>query len=147
MLSLMIAIVSGLVVVVAIILLVVVVVISRRSDFVNPFPSRKSDRQPVREVATTPPIDVQPHLYSQPVAHQEAALVDWLVAEASAQTGVNLIGDQMVHERIVNAVQKVIKELEQQDSAQISLPFLTADENGPKHFEIKITRQMSDQLR
>ncbi|HLF87888.1 MAG TPA: hypothetical protein VI451_03020 [Anaerolineales bacterium] len=90
----------GLVCIASIILLVIVVVISRREDFVNPFPRKKSERHPEREVsAEVIEEDAPPRLYARPVAGQEAALVDWLLAQASAQTEVNLSGDQIRLER------------------------------------------------
>lgn len=141
----------GLGIVAIIVTVVVVVFISRRDDFVNPF--AKSSRneqstpvQPKNNISSEVPKDIAPHLYRHPETDQEAALIDWLVAEASAQTGVNLTNDKLARERLVDAARKAMKELEEIDSTQISLPFLAADSQGPKHFEIKISRQMLDQF-
>jgi len=131
----------------AVILVIVVVVISRREDFVNPFSNRKTERQPAREASVSATKNVAPPYSFRSEGDQEQALVDWLVSQASAQTGVNLSRDQMVQERIVNAVRNAMQELEGQDEAVISLPFLTADGSGPKHFEMTFTRKMMDQLR
>jgi hypothetical protein len=130
----------------AILLVVIVVVLSRREDFVHPVSGRKSDPQPVREVSVEAlkNIPSNPHFLS--IEDQEQVLVDWLLAQASEQTGVNLTGDQMVQDRMVNAVRNAMKDLDGQDSTTISLPFLTADGSGPKHFEMTFTRQMMDQI-
>jgi hypothetical protein len=134
----------GIGLVAAIVGVVVVVALSRREDFVNPFGGRKSDpntlREPARDVS-------RPQGFSfKPAVDQETALVDWLISQATAQTGMNLSQDPMVRERMVSAAQRTLKELESQAAAQISLPFLAADARGPKHFEIQVTRQMLQQL-
>ena len=147
MFTLIIAAFIGLVCITSIILLVVVVVISRREDFVNPFSSKKPERQPEQKVSAQVYENVPPHLYARPVSDQESALVDWLLAQASAQSGMNLSQDQMAVERIADAARKAMKELEGQDSTHISLPFLTADGSGPMHFEIFLSRTMLEQLR
>jgi len=136
----------GLGVIVAIVGVVAVVFISRRDDFVNPFSKSSPMSQPTKNVSPEVPKNVPPHLYRHPETNRETAIVDWLVEEASAQTGMDLSRDTMVRERLTNAVRLAITDLETSDTAQLSLPFLAADEKGPKHFEFKITRQMLDQF-
>jgi hypothetical protein len=74
------------------------------------------------------------------------AVADWLMAQATQQTGVKLTGQPMVYDRIINATRNALYELAAQESAAISLPFLTADQNGPKHLQTTLTRQMVDEL-
>jgi hypothetical protein len=134
----------GLGVVAALGAVVVVVVISRREDFVNPFANRAKpappppapDVRPVPSSIPTPP----------PATKQEAALVDWLLAQASAQTGIQLSGDPTVRDRLRNAAHLALQALELEDTAHINLPFLAADAHGPKHFAITVTRAMVEQL-
>ncbi len=136
----------GLAVVGAIVAVIVVIAVSRREDFVNPFGGRKPESLMSQEVVYATPKEAPSVRGVDPVADQETAWVDWLVAQASAQTGVKLEGDPMVRERMINAVRNALVELKEQDTTTINLPFLTADPTGPKHFEIKFTRQMRDQI-
>mgnify|MGYP001501446445 CR=1 FL=1 len=132
-------------IVAAVIGVVVVVVVSRRDDFVNPFGGQKSNPNPTQEPASG--VSHRPVASFNPADDEKTALVDWLLAQATAQTGLNLSQDPMVRDRIVNAAQNALQTLESQDTAQISLPFLAADAQGPKHFDIQLTRQMLRQLR
>lgn len=141
--SIILILVVGLGVVAAIVGVVVVIAMSRRNDFVNPLPTQKA---PPGNVSPTVSEDIPPHLYSAPANVQEAALVDWLVAQASAQTRVDLSADPVVRDRLLNATRLALADLQTQDTAQITLPFLTADAQGPKHFEIKLTRATLDQV-
>ena len=135
--------VIGLGVVVMLVMVVMIVALSRREDFINPFSSSK----PTRERSTKEPKVDSPRMAPPLIGEEEAALVDWLLDQASEQTGVNLKGDPMAVERIANAARLARQELEEQESTLISLPFLTADGSGPKHFELTLTRNMLDQLR
>jgi hypothetical protein len=73
-------------------------------------------------------------------------VVDWLLNQASVQTGMRLVDDPMVYERISKAAEKAMRELFAQEAVTISLPFLTADGNGPKHFQTQLTRPVVDDL-
>lgn len=75
-----------------------------------------------------------------------ASLADWLTAQATQQTGVKLDGQPTIHERMTKAAENALFELATQESTLISLPFLTADKNGPKHFKITLTRKIVDDL-
>ena len=74
------------------------------------------------------------------------AVVGWLLNQASAQTGMNIAKDPMASARIAQAADKAMRTLKTQETAAISLPFLTADSNGPKNFEIHLTRVMVDEV-
>jgi molecular chaperone DnaK len=85
-------------------------------------------------------------LFGKPEDREAQALVNWLLTQAFEQTGVKIADDPMARQRIVEAAQKALKELRGQDAVTISLPFLTADSNGPKHFEIRVTRDTLKEL-
>lgn len=74
------------------------------------------------------------------------AVVNWLVAQASVQTGMKIDKDAMASARIAQAADKAMRTLKTQDTAAISLPFLTADSNGPKNFQIQLTRAIVNQV-
>jgi hypothetical protein len=74
------------------------------------------------------------------------AVVGWLINLASLQTGMNIAKDPMASARIAQAADKAMRALKTQELAPISLPFLTADSNGPKNFEIHLTRVMVDEV-
>ncbi len=67
-------------------------------------------------------------------------LVEWLLDRASEQTGVNVTDDPLARERIAQAAVKAMEELRDGGSATISLPFLSADAQGPKHFLVQFKR-------
>ncbi|HNB52622.1 MAG TPA: Hsp70 family protein [Anaerolineales bacterium] len=139
----------GLGLVVVVVILVIVVANSRKEDYVNPFstPTNHAPNPPPgANISPEVPRNVAPHLYKAPANDQETVLVDFLIGQASAQTGMNLSNDPMVRERMVNAVRLALQNLEEKESAQINLPFLAADAQGPKHFEFKLTRSMMDQV-
>jgi hypothetical protein len=74
------------------------------------------------------------------------AVVTWLLSQAFEQTGVKVADDKVAFERIVEAAESAVETLKMQDTAVVSLPFLTADVNGPKHLEARLTRSMIDEL-
>ena len=77
---------------------------------------------------------------------ESQSLVDWLLSRAFEQTGVRVADDPLARQRIVQAAQTALTELRTQDSATISLPFLTATADGPKHFEVRVTRNTLKEL-
>jgi molecular chaperone DnaK len=74
------------------------------------------------------------------------ALINWLLTQAFEQTGVRVADEPLAYQRIVEAAHKAMQELKTRDGVVISLPFLTADANGPKHFEIRVTREVIQEL-
>ena len=74
------------------------------------------------------------------------AVVRWLLSQAFEQTGVRVADDELAYGRIVEAAAKAVEHLKEQEEASISLPFLTADETGPKHFETQVTRKLLEEL-
>ena len=73
-------------------------------------------------------------------------VINWLLTQAFEQTGVRVADDKMAYQRIVEAAQKAVQDLKSRDTVTVSLPFLTADASGPKHFEIRLTRDVLKEL-
>ena len=69
---------------------------------------------------------------------QIGALAEWLVRRASRDTGIDLAADRMAVTRIAEAAGKVWPELQEQGRARITLPYIAADRDGPKHVDIAI---------
>ncbi|MES2639127.1 MAG: molecular chaperone DnaK [Myxococcota bacterium] len=74
------------------------------------------------------------------------AIIDWLVKEFKTETGIDVAGDKMVLQRLKDAAEKAKIELSSSQSAQISLPFLSADKDGPKHLERTLSRARFEQM-
>jgi hypothetical protein len=71
---------------------------------------------------------------------ESRSLADWLLDRAFEQTGVRVADDALARERIAQAAAEAMEDLRTGDSATISLPFLTADARGPKHFNVRFKR-------
>ena len=67
-------------------------------------------------------------------------IIDWLVAEFKSSQGVDLSGDQMAVQRLKEASEKAKIELSSATKTDINLPFITADNTGPKHLNVELTR-------
>jgi molecular chaperone DnaK len=70
----------------------------------------------------------------------DEALVKYLAAEFKKDQGVDILGDKMVMQRLKEAAEKAKIELSTTMETDVNLPFLTADQNGPKHLNLKLTR-------
>ena len=73
-------------------------------------------------------------------------IVDWLAEEFKRDQGIDLRADRQSLQRLTEAAEKAKIELSSVTETTISLPFITADANGPKHLETKLTRAKFDQL-
>jgi molecular chaperone DnaK len=74
-------------------------------------------------------------------------IVNWIANEfAKENGGIDLRKDKMAHQRLRDAAEKAKIELSGVMSTQISLPFITADATGPKHFDATLTRSKFDEL-
>jgi len=73
-------------------------------------------------------------------------IIDWMVKEFKTETGIDVAGDKMVLQRLKDAAEKAKIELSASQSAQISLPFLSADKDGPKHLERTLARARFEQM-
>ena len=67
-------------------------------------------------------------------------IMDWLIAEFKKDTGIDVSKDKMVLQRLKEAAEKAKIELSSTMETEINLPFLTADQTGPKHLNVKLTR-------
>ncbi len=73
-------------------------------------------------------------------------IMDWVVAGFKAENGIDISGDKMAMQRIKEAAEKAKIDLSGMTSTDINLPFITADANGPKHYETTLTRAKFNEL-
>ncbi len=73
-------------------------------------------------------------------------ITDYMLAEFKKTEGVDLSGDKMALQRLKEAAEKAKKELSPATTTNINLPFITATETGPKHFDMNLTRAKFDEL-
>ena len=73
-------------------------------------------------------------------------ITDWMLAEFKAAEGVDLSTDKMALQRLKEAAEKAKKELSAATTTNINLPFITATADGPKHFDMNLTRAKFDEL-
>lgn len=73
-------------------------------------------------------------------------VMDWMVGEFKKQEGMDLSKDKQAMQRLKEAAEKAKCELSSTLESSISLPFITADQNGPKHLELTLTRANFDAL-
>src|SRR5262244_518960 len=73
-------------------------------------------------------------------------VIEWLVAEFKKVEGVDLSKDRMALQRLKEAAEKAKIELSTAMETDINLPFITADQTGPKHLQIKLSRARLEQL-
>ena len=73
-------------------------------------------------------------------------IVDYMLAEFKRTEGVDLSTDKMAMQRLKEAAEKAKKELSSATTTNINLPFITATSEGPKHFDMNLTRAKFDEL-
>jgi len=73
-------------------------------------------------------------------------VIDWLVAEFKRDQGIDLSKDPMALQRLKEAAEKAKMELSSTMSTDINLPFITADQSGPKHLNYSLSRAKLEQL-
>ncbi len=73
-------------------------------------------------------------------------LIDWLAEEFRKQEGIDLRKDSMALQRLKEAAEKAKCELSSSTSTEINLPFITADQSGPKHMQLSISRSQFERL-
>jgi molecular chaperone DnaK len=76
----------------------------------------------------------------------DKALVDWLVSEFRKSQGIDLSSDPMALQRLYEAAEKAKIELSTTQETQINLPFITADQSGPKHLDTRLSRAKLNEL-
>ncbi len=73
-------------------------------------------------------------------------IMNYLVAEFKKEQGIDLSGDKMAMQRLKEAAEKSKIELSTTTSSAINLPFITADQTGPKHLDMTLTKAKFDEL-
>ena len=73
-------------------------------------------------------------------------ITDWMLDEFKKAEGVDLSSDKMALQRLREAAEKAKKELSASTTTNINLPFITATADGPKHFDMDLTRAKFDEL-
>jgi molecular chaperone DnaK len=76
----------------------------------------------------------------------DARVIDWLIEEFKRDQGIDLKNDRMALQRLKEAAEKAKIELSTTQQTEINLPFITADQSGPKHLVITLTRSKLEQL-
>jgi len=76
----------------------------------------------------------------------DKAIVDWLVADFKRDQGIDLSTDPMALQRLYESAEKAKIELSTTQEAQINLPFITADQAGPKHLDTRLSRAKMTEL-
>ena len=73
-------------------------------------------------------------------------IMNWMVEEFKKKEGVDLSGDKMAMQRLKEAAEKAKKELSSTTTTNINLPFITATAEGPKHFDMDLTKAKFEEL-
>ena len=76
----------------------------------------------------------------------DQAIIQYLLDQFKQREGIDLSGDRMALQRVKEAAEKAKVELSSSMETTVNLPFITADANGPKHFETKMTRAKLEEL-
>ncbi|MCS7205184.1 MAG: molecular chaperone DnaK [Leptospiraceae bacterium] len=76
----------------------------------------------------------------------DQAIMQWLIDEFRRETGIDLSNDKMALQRLKEAAEKAKIELSGTHQTQINIPFITADQSGPKHMNYTLTRAKFEQL-
>ncbi len=73
-------------------------------------------------------------------------IMDWLTAEFKKESGIDVSNDKMALQRLKESAEKAKIELSNKMQTEINIPFLTADQSGPKHLVITVTRAKMESL-
>ncbi|MBX3398344.1 MAG: molecular chaperone DnaK [Gemmataceae bacterium] len=76
----------------------------------------------------------------------DEVLIDFIAGEFKKEHGIDLRKDQMALQRLKEAAERAKKDLSQQTSTDVNLPFITADASGPKHLMLTITRNQFERM-
>ncbi len=76
----------------------------------------------------------------------DTRIIKWIVTEFKTETGVDLTNDRQALQRLKDAAEKAKIELSSTTETEISIPFITADQTGPKHLNKKLTRAKLEQI-
>ncbi|MFN7728568.1 MAG: molecular chaperone DnaK [Bdellovibrio sp.] len=76
----------------------------------------------------------------------DTRILEWLIAEFKKDQAIDLKNDKMALQRLKEAAEKAKIELSTAQETEINLPFITADQSGPKHLQIKLSRAKFEQM-
>jgi molecular chaperone DnaK len=76
----------------------------------------------------------------------DEVLIDWLTSTFKSESGIDISKDPMAMQRLKEAAEKAKIELSAAQQTDINLPFLTADQTGPKHLNVSLTRSKFEQM-
>ncbi|MGJ8514700.1 molecular chaperone DnaK [Carnimonas bestiolae] len=76
----------------------------------------------------------------------DTKLIDYLVSEFKKDSGIDLSGDSLAMQRLKEAAEKAKIELSSAPQTDVNLPYITADNTGPKHLNVKVTRAKLESL-
>jgi molecular chaperone DnaK len=76
----------------------------------------------------------------------DTRILEWLITEFKKDQGIDLRNDKMALQRLKEAAEKAKIELSTAQESEINLPFVTADQSGPKHLQIKLSRSKFEQM-
>jgi len=76
----------------------------------------------------------------------DTRILEWMIAEFKKDQGIDLKGDKMALQRLKEGAEKAKVELSSAMETEINLPFITADQSGPKHLTMKLSRSKFDQM-
>jgi len=76
----------------------------------------------------------------------DIVILEWLIAEFKKDQAIDLKNDKMALQRLKEAAEKAKIELSSAQETEINLPFITADQSGPKHLQTRLTRAKFDQM-
>ncbi|MGL4553378.1 MAG: molecular chaperone DnaK [Gemmataceae bacterium] len=76
----------------------------------------------------------------------DQVLIDYIADQFKKENGIDLRKDQMALQRLKEAAERAKKDLSQQANTDINLPFITADQSGPKHLQMNITRAQFERM-
>ena len=76
----------------------------------------------------------------------DTIILEWLITEFKKDQGIDLKNDKMALQRLKEAAEKAKIELSSAQETEINLPFITADQTGPKHLQTKLSRAKFDQM-
>jgi molecular chaperone DnaK len=76
----------------------------------------------------------------------DQVVIEWMIAEFKKETGIDLTSDKMALQRLKEAAEKAKIELSTSSNSDINLPFITADQSGPKHLQMSLTRARFEQM-
>lgn len=76
----------------------------------------------------------------------DLVILEWMIGEFKKDQGVDLKADKMALQRLKEAAEKAKIELSSAQETEINLPFITADQSGPKHLNLKLSRSKFEQM-